>query len=186
MKVPCLPLLIVVILMSVIGVAVGCDYSRGSIEGIMTYESGEPVAGAIIRAERSEFPGILIRTDETGYFSFSDIPAGKWEVEFYTENGLGVGLESVTVRGGETTRLDFTIGAKPPPTGLPRIIFPWSTNDSSLAEITVERKRTILYQNQRFQTYQDRAQNSLILSFYFFSFTLSAISLRSSSISIKR
>jgi hypothetical protein len=123
MKAPYLPLLIL-ILMSVIGVVVGCDYSRGSIEGIMTDESGKPVAEAIIRAERSEFPGILIKTDESGHYSFSNIPAGKWEVEFYTEHGLGVGLESVTVIGGKTTRLDFAIGAKPPPTDLPHIIFP--------------------------------------------------------------
>jgi hypothetical protein len=123
MKAPFFPLLII-LLISMIGIFVGCDYSRGSIEGIMTDESGKPVAGAIIRAERSEFPGILIRTDEDGHYSFNDIPVGKWEIEFYTKGGWGVGLESATVRSGETTRLDFTIGAKPPPTGLPHIIFP--------------------------------------------------------------
>ena len=45
--------LLIIILMSLISVVVGCDYSRGSIEGKMTDESSEPVAGAIIRAERS-------------------------------------------------------------------------------------------------------------------------------------
>ncbi len=123
MKAPFFPL-IVILLISMIGIFVGCDYSRGSIEGTMTDESGKPAVGAIIRAERSEFPGILIRTDEDGHYSFNNIPVGKWEIEFYTKGGWGVGLESVTVRSGETTRLDFTIGAKPPPTGLPHIIFP--------------------------------------------------------------
>ncbi len=119
--------LLIWILISVIGIFVGCEESRGSIEGIMTDESGKPVAGAIIRVERVYPPsqtGALEWTDETGHYSFSNIPAGRWGVEFYTKGGLPVGLESVTVRGGETTTLNFTIGAKPPPTGLPHLIFP--------------------------------------------------------------
>ena len=116
MKAPFFPLLII-LLISMIGIFVGCDYSRGSIEGIMTDESGKPVAEAIIRAESSGFPFILTKTDETGYFSFSDIPAGKWEINFYDLDGWRIGLESVTVRANETITLDFTIGAKPPPPG---------------------------------------------------------------------
>ena len=107
-----------------IGVFVGCDYGRGSIEGIMTDESGKPVAEAIIIADNSVYGSILIRTDEDGHYSFNNIPVGKWEIEFYHESGRGLGLESATVRSGETTRLDFTIGAKPPPTNLPTIIPP--------------------------------------------------------------
>ena len=118
--------LLIWILISVIGVFVGCEESRGSIEVIMTDESGKPYAG-IIRVERVYPPtqaGALIWIDETGHYSISNIPAGRWEVEFYTKGGFPVGLESVTVRGDETTMLDFTIGAKPPPTGLPHLIFP--------------------------------------------------------------
>ena len=118
--------LLIWILISVIGVFVGCEESRGSIEVIMTDESGKPYAG-IIHVERVYPPtqtGALIWIDETGHYSISNIPAGRWEVEFYKKSGLPVGLEIVTVIGGETTILDFTIGAKPPPTGLPHLIFP--------------------------------------------------------------
>ena len=73
MKAPFFPLLII-LLISMIGIFVGCDYSRGSIEGIMTDESGKLVAGAIIRAEKSEFPGILISTDEDGSTSWKTSP----------------------------------------------------------------------------------------------------------------
>jgi hypothetical protein len=100
-----------------IGVCIGCDYSRGSIEGKMTDENGEPVAGAVIRAESSRFSSILIKTDEAGYFSFNNIPEGKWEINFYDLDGWRIGLESITVRANETIILDFTIGAKPPPPG---------------------------------------------------------------------
>lgn len=89
----------------------------------MTDESGQPVSEAWVIAVSGVYGGVIISTDETGHFSFSNIPVGKWEVKFYTEHGWGVGLESVTVRSGETTRLDFTIGAKPPPDP-PIIIIP--------------------------------------------------------------
>ncbi len=118
--------LLIWILISVIGVFAGCEESRGSIEGIITDESGEPYAG-IIRVERVSPPtqtGALIWTDETGHYSIRNIRAGRWEVQFDTVSGLPVGLESVTVIGGQTTRLDFIIGAKPPPTGLPHLTFP--------------------------------------------------------------
>ena len=102
----------------------GCEQTRGSIEGLITHESGQPVSGAWVRAVSVVYGGIIINTDEDGYYILKNIFTGKWEIEFYTKGGWGVGLESVTVRSGETTRLDFTIGAKPPP-DLPRIIPPY-------------------------------------------------------------
>jgi hypothetical protein len=117
-------LLLVVLLISVVGITAGCGESRGNIEGIVTDESDKPAVRAIVRAERAGSPGVLIRTDETGHYSFNNVPVGKWNVEFYTEYGVGVGLETVTVRNGETTRLDFVIGAKPPPPDLPQLILP--------------------------------------------------------------
>ena len=122
MKAPFFPLLII-LLISMIGIFVGCDYRRGSIEGIMTDESGKPVTDAWVFAPSGVSPCVIISTDEDGYYILENIPTGKWEIELYDEYGWGVGLESVTVRSGETTRLDFTIGAKPLP-DLPRIIIP--------------------------------------------------------------
>ena len=43
-------------------------------------------------------------------------------MESYDEDGWRVGLESMTMPFYETTVLDFTIGAKPPPAGLPKRI----------------------------------------------------------------
>jgi len=118
-------LLLTVLLMSMaLALVAGCEQTRGSIEGLITAESGQPVSGAWVFAPSGVSPGVIISTDEDGYYILENIPTGKWEIEFYDEYGWGVGLESVTVRSGETTRLDFTIGAKSPPTGLPHIIFP--------------------------------------------------------------
>jgi len=115
--------LLFILLVAVICVNIFYEESRGSIEGIMTDESGKPVTEAWVFAPSGVSPGVIISTDEDGYYILENIPTGKWEIEFYDEYGWGVGLESVTVRSGETTRLDFTIGAKPPPDP-PRIIIP--------------------------------------------------------------
>ncbi len=95
--------------------AVGCEQTRGSIEGFVTDESGRSVSGAWVRAVNNIAPGVIISTDEDGYYILKNIPTGNWEIEFYDKYGWRVGLESVTVRSGETTRLEFTIGVKPPP-----------------------------------------------------------------------
>ncbi len=118
-------LLLTVLLMSMaLALVAGCEQTRGNIEGLITDESGQPVSGAWVRAVSVVYGGIIINTDEDGYYILKNIFTGKWEIEFYTKYGRGVGLESVTVRSGETTKLDFIIGAKPPP-DLPRIIPPY-------------------------------------------------------------
>ena len=113
-------LLLILLLMSVIGVGASCIENRGSIEGRMTDKMGEPITEGWIIAYNGVCPGRLETTDEDGYYRFNNIPMGNWEIEFYDEDGWRVGLESVTVTSGKTSMLDFTIGAKPPPTGPPK------------------------------------------------------------------
>ncbi len=112
--------LLIVWLVSVAGAATGCERGRGSIEGRMFDEDGRPVAGAVIRAERSGYPGVLLRTDKDGYYRINNVHTGKWEIEFYDVNGWQAGLETVTVRANETMILNFTIGEKPLPDGFRR------------------------------------------------------------------
>jgi len=108
-------LLALMLLTTLVVAAIGCEERRGSIEGEMFDKDGKPVAGAIIRAAKSGYPSALLETDEDGYYSINNVLAGKWAVEFYNSNGRQIGLEEVTVKTGEITRLNFTIGAKPPP-----------------------------------------------------------------------
>ncbi len=117
-------ILLTLLLISIAASVTGCKQTRGSIEGFVTDESGRSVSGAWVRAVNNIAPSVIISTDEDGYYILKNIPTGNWEIEFYDKYGWGVGLESVTVRSGETTRLEFTIGAKPPP-DLPRIIPPY-------------------------------------------------------------
>ncbi len=106
---------VIMLLVTVVSLAIGCEDSRGSIEGRVFDKDGKPLAGAIIHAEKSSYPGVLLRTNEDGYYSINNVFTGKWEVEFYDSSGWQVGLESVTVKVNEATRLDFSVGAKPPP-----------------------------------------------------------------------
>lgn len=107
------------LLLALVCSASGCQESRGSIKGRVTDESGKAVAEAVVRAERNGFPGILLRTDEEGYYSINNIDTGNWNVEFFDASGWLVGLESVTVIADETITLDFIIGAKPLPDDVP-------------------------------------------------------------------
>ena len=101
-----------------IGVAVGCAESRGSIAGIVYDEDGAPAGELLVRAVRPEYPGVLLRTEDDGSYRVNSVPTGEWNLEFYDQHGWQVGLELVTVEPNETVTLDFTIGAKPLPDGL--------------------------------------------------------------------
>lgn len=108
-------LLLLTLLIMLVVVAAGCEESRGSIEGRVFDRDGKPVAGAILRAEHTGYPGILLKTAEDGQYSIDNIFTGKWDVEFYDSTGYQIGLETVTVIADETTTLNFTAGVNPPP-----------------------------------------------------------------------
>lgn len=90
----------------------------GSIEGTITDNEGLPLAGinvAIVNGTTS-FPETPVETNEEGYYQIEGIPAGKFEVAFFYSQETRIGLENVTVRSGETSKLDFnTPPATTPP-----------------------------------------------------------------------
>ncbi|MBN1856257.1 MAG: carboxypeptidase regulatory-like domain-containing protein [Dehalococcoidia bacterium] len=105
------------LLLTALGLTAGCDPGRGSIQGIMMEEDGTPIANGIVRAETGGYPALLLRADRDGCYNLTNIYAGEWQVEFFNEGGLQVGLETCAVRAGETATLDFTIGEHPLPDG---------------------------------------------------------------------
>ncbi len=93
----------------------GC-VGKGSLEGKVIDADGRPVPGVTVRAENGkQTVSVELETDENGNYSFRNIPAGEWEVEFDDGGTVHVGTEKVTVKNGEVTRLDFTIGVKSVP-----------------------------------------------------------------------
>ena len=101
-------------------VAVGCGTNRtpspsaprlGVIQGTVTDESGEPVptVRVVIIGGTTEFPEIAPETDEKGLYRIGGVSPGTFEVAFHDRNGNRIGLDSVTVIGGETSTLDLHI-----------------------------------------------------------------------------
>jgi len=119
-----IPRLLVIMLCLVViaGVIAGCEEARGNIEGRVLDEDGKAVSDAVIRAKRSGYPGISIRTDEEGYYSLNGIFVGKWNIEFYDKYGFALGCKEVIVNEGETSSADLNIGDSPPPSDMPRLI----------------------------------------------------------------
>ncbi len=83
----------------------------GAIQGAVTDESGEPVPGVrvLIVSGTAAFPEIAPATDEKGLYQIGGVNPGTFEVAFHDPNGDRIGLESVTVEGGLTSRLDLQI-----------------------------------------------------------------------------
>ena len=101
-------------------VAVGCGTNGitspsttrlGAIQGTVTDGSGEPVPSVrvFIVAGTAAFPEIAPETDEQGLYRIGGVSPGTFEVAFHDRNGNRIGLDTVSVIGGETATLDLHI-----------------------------------------------------------------------------
>ena len=86
----------------------------GAIEGTVIDVDRKSVPGMRVSIVSGTvgFPEILALTDEKGQYTIGSVPAGTFEVAVHDEEGSRIGLESVVVRDGETSTLDFTIPAQ--------------------------------------------------------------------------
>ena len=87
----------------------------GGIVGIVTDEDGNPVVGmrVCIVSGTSAFPEIAVETNEEGYYLIGSVPPGMFEVAVHDRQGNRVALESVVVRDGEPSKLNFVIATCP-------------------------------------------------------------------------
>lgn len=86
----------------------------GAVEGYVTDEDGDPIEGARVYLDSSRHT----RTDENGYYSFSDVGAGDHEVYVTAGACYETPTETVSVTGGQTTRTDFPLEAESYTVGL--------------------------------------------------------------------
>lgn len=85
----------------------------GAIEGVVTDADGRPVLGmrlAIVDGT-APFPEIAPVTDGNGVYRFPAIPPGTFSVAVHDEQGNRIALQSVEVRNGEASKLDFILAA---------------------------------------------------------------------------
>ncbi len=89
--------------------------SSGIIEGVVKDADGRPVPGmrlGIVNGT-APFPEIAPVTNEDGVYRFPAIPPGAFSVAVHDGQGNRIALQSVEVRGGEASKLDFILPTLP-------------------------------------------------------------------------
>lgn len=80
-------------------------FSQGSLAGVVTNKSSEPLGFAVVRVNDSSFGSI---TNEEGRYSISGIPAGNYTIEF-SFVGYTTESKSVSIAEGKETVLDVVL-----------------------------------------------------------------------------
>jgi hypothetical protein len=86
----------------------------GAIKGVVSDDGGNPLPGLRILIIRGSvgFPEIAVTTGEDGSYNIGSVPPGVFTIGVHDESGERVGEDTVFVRGGETSRLDFVVSGK--------------------------------------------------------------------------
>ncbi len=110
----------VAVLASLILVVVACregadptatPASSGIIEGVVKDANGRPVPGmrlGIVNGT-APFPEIAPVTNEDGVYHFPGISPGAFDVAVHDRQGNRIALQSVEVKSGEASKLDFIL-----------------------------------------------------------------------------
>lgn len=87
----------------------------GSIEGVVKDADGKPMLGMRlgIVSGTAPFPEIAPVTNEDGVYRFPAVPPGAFSVAVHDEQGNRVALQSVEVKSGEASKLDFILPRLP-------------------------------------------------------------------------
>ncbi len=98
-------------LLAVAGTSCAGTPAAGGIEGTVTDLNGKPVAGMRVGivSGTTGFPEMAPETNEEGYYQIGSVSPGTFEVAVHDREGNRIGLQSVVVRSGETSKLNFTI-----------------------------------------------------------------------------
>ncbi len=86
----------------------------GGVEGVVSDDSGNLMPGLSVMIIRGSagFPEIAAITGEDGGYSIGSIPPGVFTLGVRGESGELLAEDSVFVRGGETSRLDFVVSGE--------------------------------------------------------------------------
>ena len=89
--------------------------SSGTIEGVVIYADGGPVLGMrlIVFDGTAPFPEIAPVTNENGVYRFSAILPGTFSLAVHDAQGNRVAQESVEVKSGEASILNFILQTLP-------------------------------------------------------------------------
>jgi hypothetical protein len=83
----------------------------GGVEGIVSDDSSKPIPGYTVSILRGStgFPEIAALTGKDGQYSIGSVPPGVFTLGVRGETGELLAEDTVSVKGGETSKLDFTV-----------------------------------------------------------------------------
>ena len=86
----------------------------GEVEGIVTNKGGSPMEGLVVAIVRGSvgYPEIAAITGEDGSYSIGSVPPGVFALGVHDDSGEKLVEDTVFVRGGETSRLDFVVSGE--------------------------------------------------------------------------
>ncbi len=88
--------------------------SPGVIEGRVTDDGGEPVAGAKVEVVGTAYATV---TDDNGRYRLTGVPAGDYQLNSYTTGYYQLAPADVTVTAGKTVEIDLAVRYVSPPGG---------------------------------------------------------------------
>ena len=112
----------VIFLLILILLLTGCNQPRGSVAGQVLNEEGTPATNVAVRAEQSGQPAAIFWVEDNGSFTLRNVRTGTWTIEYYSENGNGLGREKIQVGKDTVTEITFTIGTEPAPEDMPKLL----------------------------------------------------------------
>ncbi len=122
MKRQLVAVLALLVIISAAGLLMSCkvqQVSAGGIEGTVTDTDGTPLIGLAVWIVdgTTAFPEIAVLTNKEGYYRIRTVPPGTFEVAVHDRKGSRIGLESVLVRRGRVSTLNFVIPVEERPEG---------------------------------------------------------------------
>jgi len=81
--------------------------NSGNLVGVVTVtDSQRPLAGVIVKIQGKDLSS---KTDDSGYFDFGGLPAGKYYCIFLKKGFYSLVLPDITIAKGKTTKLQVTL-----------------------------------------------------------------------------
>ena len=106
-----LHLCFITLLVSAVAAWASTPVGPARIQGIVRDSKGQPVAGAEVHIQAKDGSGLqkIVRTDSTGNYGVSKLPATDYEIILFVNGQIKASINNTKVFSDKTTQLDFKL-----------------------------------------------------------------------------